>query len=309
MKTAVLIPCYNEELTIGSVVRDFKTVLPDADIYVYDNNCSDNTAAIAAKEGAIVRRESRQGKGNVIRTMFREIEADCYIMVDGDDTYPAGFAPILRDLVLNEGVDMAIGDRLSSTYFSENKRPFHNFGNKLVRNLINSLFNADIKDIMTGARAFSRDFVKSFAIMSEGFEIETEMTIFALDNKMKIKEVPIEYRDRKEGSSSKLNTYSDGMKVIRTIFSLLRDTRPMRFFGWIGVFFIVIGLVFFIPIIGEYVNTGLVPKFPTLIVITACWIIGILSVFCGMILTVMRNQSRKEFERYLNILHLKGPNP
>ncbi len=309
MKTVVLIPCYNEELTIGSVVKDFKSVLPEADIYVYDNNCSDNTAKIAAEAGAIVCRETRQGKGNVIRTMFRQIEADCYIMVDGDDTYPAAFAPQFQELVLNEGVDMVIGDRLSSTYFSENKRPFHNFGNKLVRNLINSLFKADIKDIMTGARAFSRDFVKSFAIMSEGFEIETEMTIFALDNKMNIKEIPIEYRDRKEGSSSKLNTYSDGLKVIRTIFSLLRDTRPMRFFGWIGVFFIIIGLAFFIPIIGEYIETGLVPKFPTLIVITASWIIGILSVFCGMILTVIRNQSRKEFERYLNLLHLKGPNP
>ncbi len=309
MKTVVLIPCYNEELTIGSVVKDFKSVLPEADIYVYDNNCSDDTAKVAAEAGAIVCRETRQGKGNVIRTMFREIEADCYIMVDGDDTYPAGFAPQFQELVLKEGVDMVIGDRLSSTYFLENKRPFHNFGNKLVRNLINSLFKADIKDIMTGARAFSRDFVKSFAVMSEGFEIETEMTIFALDNKMNIKEIPIEYRDRKEGSTSKLNTYSDGLKVIRTIFSLLRDTRPMRFFGWIGVFFIIIGLAFFIPIIGEYIETGLVPKFPTLIVITASWIIGILSEFCGMILTVIRNQSRKEFERYLNLLHLKDPNP
>ncbi|MBR5375747.1 MAG: glycosyltransferase [Lachnospiraceae bacterium] len=305
MKTAVLIPCYNEETTIEAVIKDFRHELPDADIYVYDNNCTDDTAKIAEAAGAIVRKENRQGKGNVIRTMFRDIDADCYIMADGDDTYPASFAPAFRDMILNEHVDMVIGDRLSSTYFSENKRPFHNFGNKLVRNLINSLFGSDIRDIMTGARAFSRDFVKSFAIMSEGFEIETEMTVFALDNRMNVKEVPVEYRDRREGSESKLNTFSDGMKVIKTIFSLLRDIRPMRFFGWIGGFFVLIGLLFFIPIILEYINTGMVPRFPTLIVISAAWIIGIISFFCGLILTVIKNQSRREFERFLNLLHCR----
>ena len=304
-KTVVLIPCYNEELTIENVINDFKNKLPGAEIFVYDNNCTDRTAEIALKAGATVRKETRQGKGNVIRSMFRDIDADCYIMVDGDDTYPADFAPVLQRLVLEEGVDMAIGDRLSSTYFTENKRLFHNFGNKLVRNLINRLFDADIKDIMTGARAFSRDFVKSFAVMSKGFEIETEMTIFALDNRLNIAEVPIEYRDRMEGSSSKLNTYSDGIKVVKTIFSLLRDTRPMKFFGAIGAFFLLIGICFFIPIIIEYANTHLVPKFPTLIVITASWIVGILSIFCGMILTVIKNQSRQEFERFLNLLRMK----
>ncbi|MBO6113404.1 MAG: glycosyltransferase [Lachnospiraceae bacterium] len=305
-RTVVLIPCYNEELTIENVIRDFKENMPEAEIYVYDNNCTDRTAQIAENAGAIVRKETRQGKGNVIRTMFREIDADCYIMADGDDTYPASFGPVLEKLVLEEGVDMAIGDRLSSTYFTENKRPFHNFGNKLVRWLINYLFDADVNDIMTGARAFSRDFVKSFAVMSKGFEIETEMTIFALDNRMKLAEVPIEYRDRVKGSSSKLNTYSDGLKVIMTIFTLLRDTKPMKFFGWIGGIFILVGLLFFIPIIAEYAATGLVPKFPTLIVITTTWIIGILSIFCGMILSVIKNRSRQEFERYLNLLHRRG---
>ena len=303
-KTVVLIPCYNEELTIENVIKDFQANLPHAEIYVYDNNCTDKTAEIAERNGAIVRKETRQGKGNVIRTMFREIDADCYIMVDGDDTYPASFAPVLEKLVLEENVDMAIGDRLSSTYFKENKRPFHNFGNRLVRRLINDLFDAKINDIMTGARAFSRDFVKSFAVMSKGFEIETEMTIFALDNRLKIAEVPVEYRDRMKGSSSKLNTYSDGLKVLMTIFTLLRDTKPMKFFGWIGAFFIVIGLGFFIPIVIEFANTGLVPRYPTLIVITATWIIGILCIFCGMILTVIKNRSRQEFERYLNMIHM-----
>ena len=303
MKTAVLIPCYNEESTIEAVIKDFQKELPDADIYVFDNNCTDDTARIAAEAGAIVRKEKRQGKGNVIRTMFRTIEADCYIMADGDDTYPAAFAPAFRDMVLNENVDMVIGDRLSSTYFQENKRPFHNFGNRLVRDLINSLFDSDIRDIMTGARAFSRDFVKSFAIMSEGFEIETEMTVFALENRMNIREIPVEYRDRKEGSSSKLNTIPDGLKVIKTIFALLRDLRPMRFFGWLGGFFVLFGMGFFIPIIIEYINTGMVPRFPTLIVISATWIIGIISIFCGLILTVIKNQSRAEFERFLNLLH------
>ena len=291
----------------SSYVKDFQKELPDADIYVFDNNCTDETARLAREAGAIVRKEEKQGKGNVIRTMFRTIDADCYIMADGDDTYPASFAPLFRDLILQEGVDMVIGDRLSSTYFSENKRPFHNFGNRLVRDLINSLFDSDIRDIMTGARAFSKDFVKSFAIMSEGFEIETEMTVFALENRMNIREIPVEYRDRKKGSTSKLNTFSDGFRVIKTIFALLRDLRPMRFFGWLGAAFILLGLGFFIPIMIEYVDTGMVPRFPTLIVISATWIIGIISIFCGLILTVIKNQSRAEFERFLNLLHDRRP--
>ena len=301
-RTAVLIPCYNEALTVRLVIEDFRKNMPDADIYVYDNNSTDDTAQIAADAGAIVRHEYRQGKGNVVRTMFREIEAECYIMVDGDNTYPAGFGPVLEKLVLDGKADMAIGDRLSSTYFSENKRPFHNFGNVLVRNLINRLYRSHINDIMTGARAFSRDFVKSFAIMSKGFEIETEMTIFALDNNFKIAEVPVEYRDRPSGSTSKLDTYSDGFRVIKTIFSLFCDTNPMKFFGLIGLLFIIIGICFFIPIVIDFVATGLVLKFPTLIVIICIWIIGILSIFCGLILSILRKQAHQDFERYLNLL-------
>ena len=269
MKTAVLIPCYNEAKSIRRVVEDFKAVLPDADIYVYDNNSTDGTDDIARAAGAIVRYEARQGKGNVIRTMFREVDADCYIMADGDDTYPAAFAPKLREYVLNGRADMVIGDRLSSSYFKENKRPFHGFGNRLVRSLINHLFHAKINDIMTGARAFSREFVKSFAISSKGFEIETEMTVFALENNFKIIETPIEYRDRDADNPSKLSTYSDGFRVIRTIFRLLRDDRPAAFFGTLGTIMILIGLGFFIPILIEFYRTGEVPKYPTLIVLTA----------------------------------------
>lgn len=303
-KTVVLIPCYNEALTIKTVIEDFRKTMPWADIYVYDNNSTDDTAAIAAAAGAIVRYEYRQGKGNVVRTMFREIEADCYIMVDGDNTYPASFGPTLEKPVLEGKADMAIGDRLSSTYFSENKRPFHNFGNVLVRNIINRLFNAKINDIMTGARAFSRDFVKSFAVMSKGFEIETEMTIFALDNNFKMVEIPVEYRDRPKGSVSKLNTYSDGIKVIGTIFNLFRDTNPMKFFGIIGLLFFAIGLCFFIPILIDFMITGFVLKFPTLIIIICFWIFGILFTFCGIILSVLRKKQRQDFERYLNLLNL-----
>ena len=269
MKTVVLIPCYNEAKSIRAVVEDFKRELPDAGIYVYDNNSTDGTDDIAREAGAIVRYEHRQGKGNVIRTMFREIDADCYIMADGDDTYPASFAPGLQKLILSGRADMAIGDRLSSTYFTENKRPFHNFGNKLVRGLINKLFKAKVNDIMTGARAFSRDFVKSFAVFSKGFEIETEMTIFALEHNFKIAEIPIEYRDRDADNPSKLSTYSDGYKVLKTIFRLLRDEKPSTFFGTLGVISILVGVGFFVPIFVEYAQTGLVPKYPTLIVLTA----------------------------------------
>jgi len=304
MKTVVLIPCYNEAKSIRAVIDDFKESMPDAEIYVFDNNSTDGTDEIAASAGAIVRYESRQGKGNVIRTMFREIDADCYIMADGDNTYPASFAPVLQRLVLSGKADMAIGDRLSSSYFTENKRPFHNFGNRLVRGLINRLFKAKVNDIMTGARAFSRDFVKSFAVFSKGFEIETEMTIFALEHNFKIAEVPIEYRDRDADNPSKLSTYSDGYKVIKTIFRLLRDDRPGTFFGTLGVVSILIGMGFFVPIVVEYANTGLVPKYPTLIVLTAFWVMGIVSIFSGMVLSVVNARARQEFERFLNLLHI-----
>ena len=301
MKTAVLIPCYNEAKTIGRVVADFKEKMPHADIYVYDNNSTDNTAAEQA--GAIVRYEHKQGKGNVVRTMFREVDADCYVMVDGDDTYPADFGPRLEQLVLSGKADMAVGDRLSSTYFTENKRPFHNFGNVLVRRMINFLFRAKLNDIMTGARAFSKDFVKSFPVISKGFEIETEMTIFALDNNFAIKEVPIAYQDRPQGSESKLNTYSDGLKVLKTIVNLFKDTKPLAFFSILSLILLLISFGFFLPILIQFVQTGIVDKFPTLIVISALTVIALLNFFCGVILSVLKKQHRQNFERQLTVLH------
>lgn len=304
MRTAVLIPCYNEAKSIKTVVEDFREHLPDAEIYVYDNNSTDGTDDIARRAGAIVRYEKRQGKGNVIRTMFREIEADCYIMADGDNTYPASFAPQLMRYVEKGEADMVIGDRLSSSYFRENKRRFHGFGNRLVRSLVNHIFKARINDIMTGARAFSRDFVKSFAVSSKGFEIETEMTIFALENNFKILEIPIEYKDRDADNPSKLSTYSDGFKVIKTIFRLMRDDKPGVFFGTIGFLTIVVGLALFIPILVEYFNTGEVPKYPTLIVITAFWAIGTISIFSGVILSLVNTRAKQEFERYMNLLYI-----
>lgn len=279
MKTAVLIPCYNEAKTIGRVVADFKEKMPHADIYVYDNNSTDNTAELAEQAGAIVRYEHKQGKGNVVRTMFREVDADCYVMVDGDDTYPADFGPRLEQLVLSGKADMAVGDRLSSTYFTENKRPFHNFGNVLVRRMINFLFRAKLNDIMTGVRAFSKDFVKSFPVISKGFEIETEMTIFALDNNFAIKEVPIAYQDRPQGSESKLNTYSDGLKVLKTIVNLFKDTKPLAFFSILSLILLLISFGFFLPILIQFVQTGIVDKFPTLIVISALTVIALLNFF------------------------------
>lgn len=307
MKTAVCIPCYNEAQTIQKVVEDFKRELPHADVYVYDNNSTDNTAEIARNAGAIVRHEYQQGKGNVVRSMFREIEADCYIMVDGDDTYPAASAPKLEQLVLEKGVDMVIGDRLSSTYFTENKRPFHNSGNVLVRKLINSLFGAKLNDILTGMRAFSRDFVKSFPVASKGFEIETEMNIFALDNNFYIVNEPIEYRDRPDGSESKLNTYSDGFKVLLTIGRLFRDTRPFAFFGIIALILAIIFLAFFIPILVMFLQTGQVLQFPTLIMLSAIGIVAILNFFCGIILSVLKKHHRDNFERFRNMLHIASP--
>ena len=254
-KIAVLIPCYNESKTIEKVVKDFKAALPEAVIYVYDNNSSDGTDEIARNAGAVVRYEFRQGKGNVIRRMFREIDAECYIMTDGDDTYPAECAPEMVDMVLNRKTDMVVGDRLSSTYFTENKRPFHNFGNSLVRKSINTLFDTDIKDMMTGYRAFSYQFVKSFPVLSKGFEIETEMSIHAADKNMFVENSVITYRDRPEGSESKLNTYSDGFKVIRTIVRLFRTYRPMPFFGIISAILAVIAVAFFIPVLKVYYQT------------------------------------------------------
>lgn len=296
---AVLIPCYNEAQTIEKVVKDFKAVLPEAVIYVYDNNSSDNTAEIAAKAGAVVRHEYQQGKGNVIRRMFRDIDAKCYLMTDGDDTYPADNAREMADAVLNKNVDMVVGDRLSSTYFQENKRPFHNFGNSIVRWSINTLFHSNIKDIMTGYRAFSYQFVKSFPVLSQGFEIETEMSIHAVDKNMYLENVVIEYRDRPEGSESKLNTYSDGFKVIFTIIKLLRTYKPMFFFGVIALIFIALGVGFMIPIIVEFVKTGLVPKIPTLIVSCISILIGIVSFFSGMILHTITWKNRQDFEMKL----------
>lgn len=299
-KIAVLIPCYNESLTIEKVVNDYKKILPEADIYVYDNNSTDDTDEIAKKAGAIVKYERRQGKGNVIRAMFRQIDADCYLMIDGDDTYPAESAREMCDFVLNDGVDMVIGDRLSSTYFQENKRPFHNFGNRIVKTLINKLFNSDMQDIMTGYRAFSRDFVKFFPILSKGFEIETEMTIHALDKNFYLKEIPVAYRDRPEGSVSKLNTVQDGIKVLKTIVTLFRDYKPLLFFGLCGSFCMLVSLIMFIPILLEYIGTGVVPRFPTLIVTIGFAMIGALLYTCGLILEVMAKKHRQLFELLMN---------
>ena len=295
-KIAVLIPCYNEEKTIGKVVSDFKAVLPEAVIYVYDNRSTDNTAKIAAQAGAVVRREYVQGKGNVIRRMFREIDAQCYIMADGDDTYPAEFAPEMAKLVLEKKVDMVVGDRLSSTYFTENKRPFHNFGNSIVRKSINALFGSDIKDVMTGYRAFGYNFVKTYPVLSHGFEIETDMTIHAVDKNMLVENVVIDYRDRPDGSESKLNTYSDGFKVMRTILKLYKDYKPLRFFSVIAAVLLILAVIFFIPVLIEYIETGLVPNFPTLIVCGFCVTAALMSYFSGLILSTMVQQNRQDFE-------------
>lgn len=299
-KIAVLVPCYNEAQTIKKVVEDFKRVLPEAVIYVYNNNSTDDTAKIAAEAGAIVRNEYKQGKGNVIRRMFREIDAECYIMTDGDDTYPAEFAPQMADMVLNKNCDMVVGDRLSSTYFQENKRPFHNFGNEIVRKSINFLFKSKIKDIMTGFRAFSYQFVKTFPVLSTGFEIETEMTIHAVDKNMSVGNVVIDYRDRQEGSESKLNTFSDGFKVIKTIIRLFKAYKPIWFYGLVALVLAVISIGFFIPILVIYGETGLVPKFPTLIMCCFVMTVAILSFFSGSILQSLRQKEKQDFELHLN---------
>ncbi len=303
-KIAVLIPCYNESLTIEKVVSDYKEALPEATIYVYDNNSSDHTDELARKAGAKVVYEYRQGKGNVIRSMFRDIDAECYLMIDGDDTYPAENAREMVDLVLNKGVDMVIGDRLSSTYFTENKRPFHNMGNRMVRGLINHLFHSNVKDIMTGYRAFSRLFVKSFPVLSKGFEIETEMTIHALDKNFLLEEIPVTYRDRPEGSESKLNTVSDGMKVLKTIASLFRDYKPLLFFSCASIICLLLGIGFFVPVFVSYIHTGLVEKIPTIIVSGVVFTVGILLWICGLILDVVVKKHRQLYEIELNQLEI-----
>lgn len=303
-KIAVLIPCYNESLTIEKVVSDYKEALPEATIYVYDNNSSDHTDELARKAGAKVVYEYRQGKGNVIRSMFRDIDAECYLMIDGDDTYPAENAREMVDLVLNKGVDMVIGDRLSSTYFTENKRPFHNMGNRIVRSLINHLFHSNVKDIMTGYRAFSRLFVKSFPVLSKGFEIETEMTIHALDKNFLLEEIPVTYRDRPEGSESKLNTVSDGMKVLKTIASLFIDYKPLLFFSCASIICLLLGIGFFVPVFVSYIHTGLVEKIPTIIVSGVVFTVGILLWICGLILDVVVKKHRQLYEIELNQLEI-----
>lgn len=299
-KCAVLIPCYNEEKTVEKVVKDWRRELPEAVIYVYDNNSTDRTAELAAKAGAVVRHEYAQGKGNVIRRMFREVDAQCYLMVDGDDTYPAEYGRQMMNKVLEQQADMVVGDRLSSTYFEENKRPFHNFGNSLVRNLINKLFHSDIQDIMTGYRAFSYLYVKTFPVLSKGFEIETEMSIHAVDKNMRIEHVVVDYRDRPEGSESKLNTYSDGMRVVRKMLQLYKNYKPMRFFGLLGGLLVILAALLFLPIAVEYFATGLVPRFPTLIVCGFMVLAALLAFFAGMILEVMCAKDRRDFEYRLN---------
>ncbi len=295
-KIAVLVPCYNEEKTIGKVVRDVKAALPEAVVYVYDNNSTDRTVELATEAGAVVRHEYKQGKGNVIRRMFREIHAECYLMIDGDDTYPLESAAEMVERVLHHNADMVVGDRLSSTYYTENKRPFHNFGNTLMRVCINKLFRTDIKDIMTGYRAFSYEFVKTFPVFSKGFEIETEMTIHAVNYNMQVENVVVEYRDRPEGSVSKLNTYSDGMKVIMKMIQLYKNYKPLKFFGALAAVLAIAAAVLMIPVFAEYFRTGLVPRFPTLIV--GCFILlaALQAFFSGMILEVMAAKDRRDFE-------------
>ena len=305
-KIAVLIPCYNEEKTIYKVVTDFKAVLPDSTIYVYDNNSSDKTSELAEKAGAVVRKEYKQGKGNVIRRMFREIDAEVYIMVDGDDTYPAECAPEMVDAVINKNADMVVGDRLSSTYFQENKRPFHNFGNSIVRWSINNLFKTSIKDIMTGYRAFSYEFVKTYPVMSKGFEIETEMSIHAVDRNMQVENVIIEYRDRPDGSESKLNTYSDGIKVLLTIVKLYKNYKPFGFFTAISLVLALCSILFFIPVLSAYFKTRVVDRVPTLIVCGFVVVMAILFFAVGVLLSTLRSQDKRDFEyKLIQVDHMK----
>lgn len=301
-KIAVLIPCYNESATVAKVVRDYREVLPEATVYVYDNNSTDGTDELARAAGAVVRYERRQGKGNVIRTMFRDIEAQCYLMIDGDDTYPAEDARAMVDKVLVDGYDMVVGDRLSSTYFTENKRPFHNSGNVLVRKLVNSFFKGNVTDIMTGYRVFSRLFVKSFPVLSKGFEIETEMTIHALDKNLALASVPVGYRDRPVGSESKLNTFSDGFKVLRTVARLFKDYKPLPFFGIIAGVLMLFALILLFPVLTEFTQTGLVPRLPTFVAACFMALFSLLSLTCGLILDTENKKSRQNFELQMTII-------
>ena len=301
-KIAVLIPCYNESATVAKVVRDYREVLPEATVYVYDNNSTDGTDELARAAGAVVRYERRQGKGNVIRTMFRDIEAQCYLMIDGDDTYPAEDARAMVDKVLVDGYDMVVGDRLSSTYFTENKRPFHNSGNVLVRKLVNSFFKGNVTDIMTGYRAFGRLFVKSFPVLSKGFEIETEMTIHALDKNLALASVPVGYRDRPVGSESKLNTFSDGFKVLRTVARLFKDYKPLPFFGIIAGVLMLFALILLFPVLTEFSQTGLVPRLPTFVAACFLALFSLLSLTCGLILDTENKKSRQNFELQMTII-------
>ena len=293
---AVLIPCYNEARTVAKVVADYRAALPQATVYVYDNNSSDGTADLAAAAGAVVRKERQQGKGNVLRRMFREIDAECYLLVDGDDTYPAEAAPEMVRAVRERGADMVVGDRLSSTYFTQNKRPFHNFGNSLVRFCINRLFGSQIKDIMTGYRAFSFQFVKTYPVLARGFEIETEMSIHAVERNMRIENIVIEYRDRPAGSESKLNTYSDGLKVLRTIVRLYKNYRPFGFFSMLAALLALCSAGFMVPVVAEYFRTGLVPRFPTLIVCACGMVAALLLFISGVILSSLLTQDARDFE-------------
>ena len=305
-KIAILIPCYNESLTIKKVINDFKRELPEADIYVYDNNSTDNTYEIALNEGAIVKKEPRQGKGNVIRQMFFDIEADYYLMVDGDDTYPAENSKELITALREGRADMVIGDRLSNgTYFNENKRAFHDFGNNLVKNSINRLYQANIKDVMTGYRGFNRMFVKSFPVMSSGFQIETEFTIHALDKRFKLVEIPIDYRDRPEGSESKLDTYSDGFKVLLTILKMFKDYKPLLFFSIISFIFFLFGLIFGVPVINEFIHTGFITKVPSSILATGLMVFALLLLITGLILDTVVTNAKKEYEFNLYRLYEK----
>jgi glycosyltransferase involved in cell wall biosynthesis len=307
MKIAVLIPCYNEELTINKVITDLKKALPKADIYVYDNNSNDRTYEIALKSGAIVVKEPRQGKGNVVRSMFRDIDADYYVMIDGDDTYPAEFAKKLLEPIIAGEADMTIGDRLSNgTYMTENKRAFHNFGNNLVKGLIGKLFKNDINDIMTGYRAFNKFFVKTMPVLSSGFEIETEMSIHALDKKFLLKEIPIDYRDRPEGSSSKLNTYKDGIRVLKTIVLLFKDFRPLLFFSSLSLVSLIVGISVGIPVITEFVRTSFITKLPSAVLASALILVSILLLTSGFILDTLVKQNKQNYELFLNMFTIKN---
>lgn len=299
-KISVIIPCYNEELTIASVIKDCQKYLPQAEIYVCDNNSTDNTVNIAKSLGVIVKQETRQGKGNVIRKMFREIDSDCYIMVDGDGSHSLSYAQQMCDFVLNENVDMVIGDRLSTSYFNKNKRLFHNFGNKLVRIIINKIFKSNVKDIMSGYRVMSKLFVKSFPCLSEGFEIETEMTIHALYRRFSIKEIQVDYKERPKGSISKLNTFLDGFLVLKTIFSLFKDYKPFMFFSVLATILFIFATILFIPILIEFLQTSKVPRYPTLIVSGAIATMSLLLLVCGILLQTIVRKHNEIYEIMLN---------